>query len=113
MRRTDYRARLDRRVMVRWIGRRHGALAMKSSKLLAVTFLVLTGGALAQPAPPDNKPDGTLRSMPETVGGGYFAADIAPALRVKSGQTVRVDTVPHGGGNTGVDPVTCFRRHVV
>src|SRR5262249_28889703 len=59
----------------RWIGRRHGALVMMSSKLLAVTFLVLTGGALAQPAPPDNKPDATLRSTPETVVWGYFAAD--------------------------------------
>jgi hypothetical protein len=104
--------RLDRRVMVRWIGRRHGALAM-SSKLLAVTFLVLTGGALAQPAPPDNKPDATLRSTPETVVWGYFAADIPPALRIKSGQAVRVDTVSHGGVNTGVDPVTFFNSHGV
>src|SRR6267378_2064653 len=110
MRRTDYRARLDRRVMVRWIGRRHGALVMKSSKLLAVTVLVLTGGALAQPAPPDNKPDATLRSTPETVVWGYFAADIAPALRIKSGQTVKIDTVSHGGVNTPEDPVTFFGK---
>jgi len=86
---------------------------MMSSKLLAVTFLVLTGAAAAQPAPPDNKPDATLRSTPETVVWGYFAADIPPALRIKSGQTVRVDTVSHGGVNTGVDPVTFFSRHGV
>jgi acetamidase/formamidase len=86
---------------------------MMSSKLLAVTFLVLTSTALAQPAPPDNKPDATLRSTPETVVWGYFAADIPPALRIKSGQTVRVDTVSHGGVNTGVDPVTFFSRHDV
>src|SRR5207237_10018001 len=86
---------------------------LKGSKLLAVTFLVLTGAALAQPAPPDNRPDATLRSTPETVVWGYFAADIAPALRVKSGQTARVDTVSHGGVNTGVDPVTFFKSHVV
>jgi acetamidase/formamidase len=105
--------RLIRRVMVRWIGRRQGALVMMSLKLLAVTFLVLTGAALAQPVPPDNKPDATLRSTPETVVWGYFAADIPPALRIKSGQTVRVDTVSHGGVNTGVDPVTFFSRHGV
>jgi acetamidase/formamidase len=99
--------------MVRWIGGRHGAFVMMSSKLLAVTFLVLTGAAAAQPAPPDNKPDATLRSTPETVVWGYFAADIAPALRIKSGQTVRVDTVSHGGVNTGVDPVTFFKGHGV
>jgi acetamidase/formamidase len=86
---------------------------MMSSKLLAVTFLVLAGGALAQPAPPDNKPDATLRSTPETVVWGYFAADIPPALRIKSGQTVRVDTVSHGGVNTGVDPVTFLKNHGV
>jgi acetamidase/formamidase len=65
----------------------------------------------AQLAPPDNKPDATLRSTPDTVVWGYFAADIPPALRVKSGQTVRIDTVSHGGVNTGVDPVTFFERH--
>src|SRR5437870_7618702 len=83
---------------------------MRSSKLLAVTFLVLTGAALAQPAPPDNKPDATLRSTPETVVWGYFAADIAPALRIKSGQTVRIDTVSHSGVNTPEDPVSYFGR---
>ena len=48
--------------------------------------------------------------LPETVVWGYFAADITPALRIKSGQTVKIDTVSHGGVNTGVDPVTCFGR---
>src|ERR1700761_3368206 len=67
--------------------------------------------ALARPAPPDKTPDATLRSTPETVVWGYFAADIPPALRIKSGQTVRVDTVSHGGVNTGVDPATFFARH--
>src|SRR5256885_11304054 len=68
--------RLDPRVMVRQIGRRHGVLVMMSSKLLAIAFMVLAGAAAAQPAPPDNKPDATLRSTPETVVWGYFAADI-------------------------------------
>src|SRR5215470_15212033 len=84
---------------------------MIGSKLLTTTLLLLTCAALAQPAPPDNKPDATLRSTPETVVWGYFAADIPPALRIKSGQTVRVDTVSHGGVNTGVDPVTFFGRY--
>jgi hypothetical protein len=66
--------------------------------------------ALAQPAPPDKTPDATLKSTPETVVWGYFAADIAPALRIKSGQTVRIDTVSHSGVNTDVDPVTYFGR---
>ena len=68
---------------------------IKSSMCLAV-LLALAGAAAAQPVPPDNKPDATLRSTPETVVWGYFAADIPPALRIKSGQTVRIDTVSHG-----------------
>jgi len=83
---------------------------IRSSIILAV-LLTFATPALAQPAPPDNKPDATLRSTPETVVWGYFAADIPPALRIKSGQTVRVDTVSHGGVNTGVDPVTFFGRN--
>src|SRR5215813_14517220 len=84
---------------------------MIGSKVLTVGLLVLTCAASAQPAPPDNKPDATLRSTPETVVWGYFAADIPAALRIKSGQTVRIDTVSHGGVNTGVDPVTFFGRY--
>src|SRR5262245_4512713 len=84
----------------------------RSSLLIAAAILALAGAASAQPAPPDAKPDATLRSTPETVVWGYFAADIPPALRIKSGQTVRIDTVSHGGLNVpGVDPVTYFGRN--
>ena len=53
-------------------------------------------------------PDHTVRSRPETVVWGYFAADIPPVLRIKSGQTVRIDTVSHGGINIPEDPVEFF-----
>src|SRR5258708_7772669 len=78
--------------------------------LVAGALVGLASMAAAQPAPPDNKPDATLRSPPDTVVWGYFAADIPPALRVKSGQTVRIDTVSHGGLNTGEDPVSYFGK---
>jgi acetamidase/formamidase len=52
--------------------------------------------------------DATLRSTPETVSWGWIAADRAPVLRVKSGQTVRIDTVTHQGLNTTRDPVAFF-----
>src|SRR3954465_9879570 len=81
--------------------------------LFSAVFLGLSTAAAAQPVPVNRTPDATLRSTPETVVWGYFAADIPPALRIKSGQTVRVDTVSHGGFNTGVDPVTFFSRHDV
>jgi len=55
------------------------------------------------------KPDVVLRSNPETVSWGWIAADRPPVARVKSGQTVRIDTVTHQGLNTGKDPVAFFR----
>src|SRR5215831_17505589 len=66
--------------------------------------------AAAQPPPAGNKPDAVLRSTPDTVVWGYFAANIAPALRIKSGQTVRIDTVSHSGVNTPEDPVSYFGK---
>ncbi|MBI4205353.1 MAG: acetamidase/formamidase family protein [Betaproteobacteria bacterium] len=58
--------------------------------------------------PPGYPPDATLRSTPETVVWGYIRADRAPVLRIRSGQTVRIDTVTHQGLNTQDDPVTYF-----
>jgi acetamidase/formamidase len=57
---------------------------------------------------PGRPPDATLRSTPETLVWGYLRADRAPVLRVKSGQTVRIDTVTHQGLNTRDDPVSYF-----
>src|SRR5215468_12185554 len=87
-------------------------MARQSIKwLVAGALAIFACSAAAQPPSAGNKPDAVLRSTPETVVWGYFAADIAPALRIKSGQTVRIDTVSHGGVNTGVDPVTFFGRY--
>ena len=49
-----------------------------------------------------------LRSTPATVSWGWIAADRAPVARVKSGQTVRIETVTHQGLNTEKDPVALF-----
>jgi acetamidase/formamidase len=51
-----------------------------------------------------------LAATPETVSWGWIAANRAPVLRVKSGQSVRVDTVTHQGINGKDDPVTYFGR---
>ena len=81
-----------------------------NGSLVTVALLGSSLAASAQPVPLNHTPDATLRSTPETVIWGYFAADIPPVLRIKSGQTVKIDTVSHGGVNTGVDPVTFFGR---
>ena len=83
---------------------------MSKSLISVLVFSILASAAVAQPAPADNKPDATLGSTPNSVVWGYFAADIPPALRIKSGQTVRIDTVSHGGINTADAPVTFFGK---
>ena len=64
--------------------------------------------AIAQSAPPNPSPDATLRSTPQTVVWGYISADLPPALTIKSGQTVKIDTVSHQGLLTKDGPVTFF-----
>jgi acetamidase/formamidase len=74
----------------------------------AVGVLSLVAFAAAQPAPADNKPDVALGSTPDTVVWGYFSARVPPALRIKSGTTVRIDTMSHQGLVSKDDPVTFF-----
>jgi acetamidase/formamidase len=76
--------------------------------LITVALLAASiGPSAAQSSPPA---DATLRSTPDTVLWGYFAGDAPPVLRIKSGQTVRIDTVSHSGMTTADDPVTFFGR---
>src|ERR1700676_1489314 len=92
----------------------HGVSDMSKSWLgwpIAGAMLLLAAfSAAAQPAPSGAVADASLRSTPETVIWGYFAADAPPVLRIRSGQTVRIDTVSHSGMNTADDPVTFFGR---
>jgi len=61
-----------------------------------------------QLVPSNPLPDATLRSTPQTVIWGYISADLPPVLTIKSGQTVKIDTVSHQGLLTRDDPVTFF-----
>ncbi len=72
----------------------------------AVSLAAIVSSAAAQPPPA--KPDVTLGSRPETVVWGYFSARVAPALRITSGTTVRIDTMSHQGLLTRDDPVAFF-----
>jgi acetamidase/formamidase len=74
--------------------------------LSAIVSLALP--AIAQSVPPNPLPDVTLRSTPQTVVWGYVSADLPPALTIKSGQTVKIDTVSHQGLLTKDDPVAFF-----
>jgi acetamidase/formamidase len=75
---------------------------------LAVVGMAGLVSAAGQPAPAGFKPDVTLGSTPNTVVWGYVSARVPPALRIKSGATVRIDTMSHQGLLTKDDPVTFF-----
>jgi acetamidase/formamidase len=76
--------------------------------LIVCTVVSLALPAIAQSVPPNPLADATLRSTPRTVVWGYISADLPPALTIKSGQTVKIDTVSHQGLMTRDDPVTFF-----
>jgi acetamidase/formamidase len=80
------------------------------SSVAALAVLLLASSSSAQPAPAGNKADVTLGSRPDTVVWGYFSARAAPVLTVKSGTTVRIDTMSHQGLLTRDDPVTFFGK---
>ena len=55
-----------------------------------------------------HRPDFSVPSRPETVTWGWILVDKPPVLRIKSGDTVRIDTLSHHGATQADDPVTFF-----
>ncbi|HEX2228123.1 MAG TPA: acetamidase/formamidase family protein [Candidatus Binatia bacterium] len=54
------------------------------------------------------EPDAKLRSTPDTVLWGYIAANLPPALTIKSGQVVEIEALSHQGLTTNKDPEKFF-----
>ena len=54
------------------------------------------------------QPNATLKSTTDTVLWGYIAANLPPALTVKSGQTVEIEALSHQGLTTNKDPEKFF-----
>jgi acetamidase/formamidase len=52
--------------------------------------------------------DAHVPSTPETVVWGHLPAGRLPVLTIRSGQTVKIDTVSHQGLINGTDPVSFF-----
>jgi len=77
---------------------------IKSQNLLASAAILGLIGATPAPAATLH-----LKSTPETVHRGVISPDIKPVLTIKSGDTVIIDTVSHGGLNDG-DPVAFFAK---
>ena len=60
---------------------------------------------------PSHHVDATLRSTPDTVLWGYIAANLPPALTIKSGQIVELETLSHQGLTTNEDPENFFAAY--
>lgn len=63
------------------------------------------------PSHPTARPlraDVHLRSIPGNVSWGLIPANAPPAVRIRSGQIVRIDTVSQQGLTAGIDPVEFF-----
>jgi acetamidase/formamidase len=88
----------------------HLSMAKLSRGLLVAAIVAWVAPAAAQSVPPKDTPDVTLRSSPETVIWGYISVDVPPAATIKSGDTVKIDTVSHQGLLSNEDPVTFFGK---
>jgi acetamidase/formamidase len=60
------------------------------------------------PADLSVQPDAILRSTPDTVLWGYIAANLPPALTIKSGQIIEIEALSHQGLTTNHDPEKFF-----
>ena len=65
----------------------------------------------SEPVRPAYKGDAILRSTPDTVLWGYIAANLPPALSIKSGQIVEIETLSHQGLTTNKDPEKFFAAY--
>ena len=71
-----------------------------------MTSINLSPNAPRSPDPV--RADVHLRSVPGNVSWGLIPANAPPALRIRSGQVVRIDTVSQQGLTAGIDPVEFF-----
>ncbi len=74
---------------------------------LLVTLLVagLVQVAPGVPHAQEIDPDHVVRSTPENIVWGWYPLDREPVLTVRSGDTVRIDTLSHAGTTQAEEPV--------
>src|SRR5712692_7047348 len=75
---------------------------MKLARLICVIPCALAVSGCASMWPASYRVDAHVPSTSDTVVWGYLPAGRAPVLSIRSGQTVRIDTVSH------MDPVKFF-----
>jgi acetamidase/formamidase len=75
---------------------------------IAAAILLLQHATAAGQTP---QADLHVPSRPETVAWGAFPKDKAPVARIKSGTTVRIDTLSHAGATQDEDPVAYLGKY--
>ncbi len=91
--------------------RRHVRIAAILAALLAGMLAVPAAEAQSWPWkwPKSGRTDFKVNATPENVILGGIKIDREPVLRIKSGNTVQIDTISHSGAtNAAVDPETFF-----
>jgi len=81
---------------------------MNLVRLICVIECALAVSGCVSMWPGSYRIDAHLPSTPATVVWGYLPAGRPPVLTIRSGQTVKIDTVSHQGLLSGVDPVKFF-----
>ena len=79
-------------------------------RILFVAFLAVVFSAAGPVPAQEAEPDHFVRSTPENVVWGWYPLDRAPVLTVRSGETVRIDTLSHAGTTQAENPETYLGR---
>lgn len=98
-------------------GQNHGLMVVLAAAVVSLppptghglkpgTASLEAAGAVASRQPERRQADHFVPSRPETVTWGWFPIDARPVLTVRSGQTVRIDTLSHAGATQDEHPVT-------
>src|SRR5256885_11941724 len=78
---------------------------MELPRLICVIPCALAGFGCASMWPAPYRVDAHVPSNSATVVWGHLPAGRPPVLTIRSGQTVKIDTVSHQGLLSGMDPV--------
>ncbi len=81
---------------------------MNTSCLVRAAAFCTALSSFAVQATAAPKVDYHLRSIPANMVSGFFAADTPPVLRIKSGETVEIDTISGGGASRPDEDPTKF-----